>query len=217
MKRFYFILMTLFVAHIANAADDLSIIDVRRNIPLSDEEPIYKDFYINAGEDAGLKKNLVVTAVRKIMIRDSSGAQTYGEIEVPVGQLRILAIYGRVAVAREYKLLSRDENPMLEQIGLLVGDHLELKGSFVDNKIVPAPKRKTVENFLPPPLAPERKAASLPPAEPAPTAAPAVPPTVATPAASNTTSKAPEGLPAEFVKPTEAAAAPESEKATAVK
>jgi hypothetical protein len=117
----------------ALAIDELSIVDVRRHITLADDDVVYKDFYLNGGEGDGLKKNLVVTAVRKIQVRDSSGSQSYGEILVPVGQLRVIAIYGKVAVAREYKLLSRDELPMLEQTGLMSGDRIDLKGAFVDN------------------------------------------------------------------------------------
>lgn len=128
----------------AKAADALSIVDIRSNIPLSDEEPVYKDFYISGTSLGGLKKNLVVTAVRKIAVRDANGSQSYGDIEVPVGQLRILAVFGRVAVAREYQSLSRDEHPMLEQTGIMNGDFIELKGSFVDAK--PRPAKRVSES-----------------------------------------------------------------------
>lgn len=123
------------------AADALSVVDIRSNIPLADDEPVYKDFYISGASVAALKKNLVVTAVRKIAVRDANGAQSYGDIEVPVGQLRVLAVFGRVAVAREYKSLSRDEHPMLEQTGIMNGDNIDLKGSFTDAKPRPAAKR----------------------------------------------------------------------------
>ncbi len=121
-------------------AADLNIIEVRRNIPLSDDAPVYKDFYINAGAESGLKKNLVVTVIRKMAIRDATGTQTYGEIDIPVGQLKIIATQGRVSVAREYKFISRDDEPMLEQIGMMIGDRLELDGSFIDNKKASAKK-----------------------------------------------------------------------------
>ena len=111
---------------------DVNIVEVRRNIPLSDEAPVYKDFYINAGGDAGLKKNLVVNVIRKMTIRDASGVQSYGDFDILVGQLKVIAVQGRLAIAREYKLISRDDEPMLEQIGMMVGDRLELAGSFVD-------------------------------------------------------------------------------------
>ncbi|MNT72328.1 hypothetical protein D3C72_2109140 [compost metagenome] len=37
-----------------------------------------------------------------------------------------------MAVAREFELLSRDELPMLEQIGIMNGDRIDLQGSFID-------------------------------------------------------------------------------------
>nr|BFD64181.1 hypothetical protein BdHM001_28620 [Bdellovibrio sp. HM001] len=122
-------------------AADMSVVDVRRNITLSEEDTVYKDFYINVTPGSGLKKNLVVTAVRKINVRDASGANAVGEIMVPVGQLKIIAVYDRVAVAREFTLLSRDELPMLEQIGIMTGDRIDLGGSFIDNS---KPKRRKV-------------------------------------------------------------------------
>jgi hypothetical protein len=113
---------------------DLSIVDARRNIPLADTDPVYKDFYINAGSSNGLKRNLVVTVTRKMSIRDASGTQSFGDMDVPVGQIKIIALADHVAVAREYKLTSRDTEAMLEQTGMMIGDQLVLDGSFVDNK-----------------------------------------------------------------------------------
>ena len=115
-------------------AADMSIVEVRRNIPLSDEAPVYKDFYISAGTEAGIKKNMVLTIVRKTNIRDATGTQSYGEMEIPVGQLKIIAVQNRVAIAREYKLISREDEPMIEQIGMMIGDAISMDGSFIDNK-----------------------------------------------------------------------------------
>lgn len=135
------IFMLLFGLTTESKAADMSVVDVRRNITLSEDDTVYKDFYINVTPGSGLKKNLVVTAVRKINIRDASGANAVGEIMVTVGQLKIIAIYDRVAVAREFTLLSRDELPMLEQIGIMTGDRIDLGGSFIDTS---KPKRRKV-------------------------------------------------------------------------
>ncbi|NUN04386.1 MAG: hypothetical protein HUU57_01375 [Bdellovibrio sp.] len=142
MKIFIFALLTGMTLQ-SSAAEPI-VVDVRRNITLAEDDPVYKDFYINADASLGLKKNMVVTAVRKINIRDASGASAVGEILVPVGQLKIIAVYDRVAVAREYSLLSRDDLPMLEQIGIMTGDRIDTKGSFIDNS-KPKPKRKVAE------------------------------------------------------------------------
>ncbi len=120
------VLFFLFLGRIA-FGEDFSIVDIRRNIPLSDEEPVYKDFYLNGGETQGLKKNQILLVTRKQTIRDASGTHSFGEISIPVGELKILALYKNLSVARFHKLLSRDENPMLEQTGLLVGDIVQPK------------------------------------------------------------------------------------------
>lgn len=112
--------------------NELTVINVKRNIPLSDQDEIYRDFYIGGADISSLKKDLVVTATRKIQIRDASGANSLGEVEIPVGQLRVIATYNNLAVAREYKLLSREQLPLLEQTGLMVGDRIEIKNSFID-------------------------------------------------------------------------------------
>jgi hypothetical protein len=145
LRNCFLILIAILGVHAAQA-EELGIVDVRRHITLADDDIVYKDFYLNGGEAEGLKKNLVVTAFRKIQVRDASGSQGYGEIQVPVGQLRVIAVYGKVSVAREYKLLSRDELPMLEQTGLMSGDRIDLKGAFVDTAKPKYVKKSIAEN-----------------------------------------------------------------------
>jgi hypothetical protein len=124
-------LLTVFTQEVLAA--DATIVDVRRNIQLSDSEPVQKDFYLNAGTGAGIKENLVVTATRKISIKDASGSQTFGEAVAPVAQLRIIYANERIAIAREYKAINKEKSPMLEQGGIMIGDQIEIKGSYVDN------------------------------------------------------------------------------------
>jgi len=156
--------------------EELSVVEVRSNIPLSEHEPVYRDYYINSGSNQGLKHNLVVKAVRKITVKDATGTQTYGEMMVPVGQLKIIMVGEKFAVARELKSISRDEQPMLEQTGIMIGDKVELAGSFVDNHKIP--RQKTAEEAQV--KAPVAEAVK--PAETAKPVAPAVKPE-ATPAA----------------------------------
>lgn len=162
-------------------AGELSVIDVRRNITLSEDDPVYKDFYLSGGTETGLKRNMVVTAVRKLNIRDASGANSFGEIQVPVGQLKIIAVYDKIAVAREFTLLSRDELPMLEQIGIMNGDRIDIKGSFIDTS---KPKKRKVSEMSPVDnsltAATTVSLAPAPPTTPAPVAVAAPLPTTAT-------------------------------------
>lgn len=115
-------------------SEELSIVQVHRSIPLSDEEPVYKDVYINGGSNSGLKNNLVISAYRKVIVKDATGSQPIGEIMIPVGQLKVIFVGPKVAIAREYKNAQLESTPTLDQPGFQLGDTIELKGSFVDNK-----------------------------------------------------------------------------------
>ena len=48
-----------------------------------------------------------------------------GEIQAPVGQIKIIAVYGKIAVAREVKIFTREELPMLDNPWFMIGDSLD--------------------------------------------------------------------------------------------
>ncbi|MGZ3724877.1 MAG: hypothetical protein ACXWQQ_03725 [Pseudobdellovibrio sp.] len=128
-------------------AEEYTVVDVKSNIKLSDDDNVYKDFYINAGDGSSLKKNLVVKVKRKIQVKESP-TKNVGDFDAVVGQLKIIQVGNKVSVAREFKLTPRDEEPMLEQIGIMSGDRVDLSGSFIDNS-KPNYKHKTTENDTP--------------------------------------------------------------------
>lgn len=122
------------------------IVDVRRNITLSDEEVPSKDFYIRLTDSAGsFKKNLVIKATRKISVKDAS-LKSIGEFKTVVGLLKVIHVEGTVAVAREFKLIPRTDQPMLEQIGIMTGDEIDLSQSFIDTSKPAETKKKVAEN-----------------------------------------------------------------------
>ncbi|MEQ1723651.1 MAG: hypothetical protein ABL930_10780, partial [Pseudobdellovibrio sp.] len=56
----FFIIFSLVINSSLTLAQEIVVVDVKRNITLADEDPVYKDFYINAGEGTSLRKNMVV-------------------------------------------------------------------------------------------------------------------------------------------------------------
>jgi len=117
----------------AFAASEIEVVDVRRNIQMADTDPVYKDFYLNAAENSALKKNLIVKATRKITVKNQ-GQKVIGTFKTTVGLLKIIQVDGGVAVARLFELIPREEHPMLEQTGIMIGDQIDTDGSFIDNK-----------------------------------------------------------------------------------
>lgn len=136
MKTAYFfvaaILSVLLLEARSVKAQEITVVDVKRNITLADDDVVYKDYYLNAGGDSVLRKNMVVNVKRKIHVKDVS-TKSVGDFDTIVGQIKVIHIGNKVSVAREHKLTPRDEEPMLEQIGIMSGDRLDLKDSFIDN------------------------------------------------------------------------------------
>lgn len=144
MNKISFLALCLFLSTISSAAFATSeIVDVHRNITLSDDETPTKDFYIKI-DGASLKKNLVIKAVRKVTVKDSS-QKAVGDFKTVVGLLKVIHVEGAVAVAREFKLLPRTELPMLEQIGIMSGDEIDLSDSFTDTSKPHENKKKVAE------------------------------------------------------------------------
>lgn len=114
----------------AQAADAV-IVEVKRNITLSEQDPVYKDYYINAGEGAGFKKNMIVFVKRKIAVKDLAG-KPFGDVETKVGQLKIIHADSKISVGREYKLVPREQELMLEQVGIMLGDSVDVKSASVE-------------------------------------------------------------------------------------
>ncbi len=108
------------------SAENFQIIEVKRNIQMSENDPVIRDYYLNAGLSAGIKENEVMTAFRKNMVKDSTGTQNLGELLIPVGQLKIIFVSDKVAIAREAKNFPRSQFPLIDQIGFQVGDRLEI-------------------------------------------------------------------------------------------
>jgi hypothetical protein len=117
--------------------NEAHIFDTRKNIPLTDNEPSYKDYYIYTNGDSRFKENLVVNVIRSVSLKNASGTTSMGDFSIPVGQLKVIAIQGKIAIARQVSLSNKESHPLLEQSGILTGDKIDLKGSSVASAHVP--------------------------------------------------------------------------------
>lgn len=111
-------------------ANEIRIIETRRNIPLTDAEPRYMDFYLNGGSENGVKKDQVVKVIRRTPIRNAQGTEEFGSLQIPVGELRIIFVDSRTSVGRMYKVYDREELPIIDSLALMIGDMIDLSGAF---------------------------------------------------------------------------------------
>lgn len=117
------------------------IFDVRRSLPLEPDEPVYHDFYINAGPESGLKKGMFVTVVRQLPVHDPIQNKQQATLSVTVGKLQVLQVERGITVARLNSELPDEERPVLEFEAIMIGDRIDLASATT---VAPkqAPKKK---------------------------------------------------------------------------
>lgn len=122
------VLVTFMTGAVASAdeADTVSIFDVRRNLPLEPNEPVYRDFYLNAGPEAGLKKGMFVTVVRRLPIHDPLQNKAQATLTVEVAKVQIVHVERNISVARLVDDVETAFRPILEFEGIMIGDVLDL-------------------------------------------------------------------------------------------
>lgn len=118
-------------------AERVHIFDVRRNLPMSSKDVVYKDYYLSGGRDVGLRENMVLTVYRISPLHDHARNEARGNMRLRVGQLKILAAGEKNAIARAYKSSDPKQAPVLDVEAFQMGDVVELTEAFVE-KVVEA-------------------------------------------------------------------------------
>ena len=141
------------------------IFDVRRTLPLEPDEPVFHDFYINAGPEAGFKKGQYITAVRPVSIQDPVLNKQQAILDVTVGYLLVIQVQRGITVARLFGELLDEERPALEYESIMIGDRIDLesittKAPKVKSKEKAKPKSLFSQTMAPTAAAPALQAAN---------------------------------------------------------
>lgn len=116
------------------AQADITIFDVRKQLPMSNTEVVFRDFYINAGSEAGLTLGMVVTVQRRMPLYDSYQNRSAGDLQLKVARVKIIHVQKGLAVARLHSEFTREGTPLLEDNFIMIGDGLDLSSATSDNK-----------------------------------------------------------------------------------
>ena len=115
---------------------------MRRSLPLEPDEEVTKDFYINAGPEAGFKKGVYISVVRAVPVHDPIKNMQQATLNIPVGKLKVIDVQRGITVARLESELSDDERPTLEFEGVMVGDRIDTSSISTEQPKKPKPKLK---------------------------------------------------------------------------
>lgn len=127
MNKFGISILFLLFSTLEVRAEEAVIIEVRKNIGMSKADKIYKNYFINGGENLGLKKGTMVDVLRRVPVHDPLKNASIGDIRVKVGQIEIIHADAKISVAKLVSNDSPETRPLLEYEAVMVGDRLDLE------------------------------------------------------------------------------------------
>ena len=133
LKHKFLILSLISILFSINAFG-VSIFEVRRRVSLKNGEVTPKDYYINGGRESGLKPGMIVKVHRQQALYDSYQNKSPGDMQIPVGELKILYVQKGISVAREHSMFDRNKFPVLEDDYLMIGDVVDISSARSDKK-----------------------------------------------------------------------------------
>lgn len=183
------------------SADDATsslptIFDVRKSLAMEPDEPTYHDFYINAGQDVGIKKGQYLPVVRTVPVHDPIQNKQQGLLTIPIGKVQVIHVERNMAVARLANELNGDERPTVEFEAVMIGDRVDPKAASTEApKTSKKPKRKAAAASIDP--KPDTIVeATIEVVPSAPNPVPAIPAAVPAPAAPPAAAQGPATAPA---------------------
>lgn len=107
-------------------AGEFAVVSVIRTLPLKKDEPVVKDYYINAGTNNGLKQGAIIDARRKMPVYDNLAAKVVADTHVPVARLKLIHVDKGMSIARMVELYDRKTTPIGGYDDVLVGDLIKV-------------------------------------------------------------------------------------------
>jgi len=114
------------------AAAELTIFDVRKNLPMSDTDKVFRDFYVNGGLEAGVMRGMIITVQRRMPLYDNYQNRSAGDLDLKVAKIKIIHVQKGLSVARLHSEFDRGTSPLLEDNFIMVGDRLDLATAVPD-------------------------------------------------------------------------------------
>lgn len=116
----FFITLSIFAIDLE--AKEVQVIEIRKNLQLSSTEPVYTDYYLNAGNDLSIKPGTTFVIYRRVNVIDRLGTNQGRSLALPVGKIKIIYVAKDLSVARVEKMEENKNTPILEHRGVMLGD-----------------------------------------------------------------------------------------------
>jgi len=122
------ILFSLFLFQSVQAlAEDFHVVQVSKSLQMSEGETVYKDYYINAGSEQGIKKNMLVPVKRRLTVEDNFRKIIDDNVMIDVATIQIISVHSKVSIGRLVKVASEKKRGVLEFAAIMTGDKVDIR------------------------------------------------------------------------------------------
>jgi hypothetical protein len=128
MKTFFWTLLLLASYGSTAFAGEFQIFGIRTDFQLSDDQPRFRDVYINMGTSQGIKTGSSLDVYRSVTTVDELNQKTGRNISFKIAKLKVIHADTDISVARVTTFLSPETTPIGTYTNVIVGDQVEVSG-----------------------------------------------------------------------------------------
>ena len=114
---------------------EFTVFDVRKTLPLNDEQKVFKDYYVNIGSESGVKAGTILEVYRKVPVIDIYRNKAQGDLVIPVAHLRVIQSQKTMSVARVETVANPKDIPVVQFEAVMMGDRVQVASTKVDIKV----------------------------------------------------------------------------------
>jgi len=133
-------LILLVVGSYAQAADSVySVFDIKKTMPINGRQKVYKDFYVNMGEDQGVKPGSILAVYRRQGVVDNFRNVLHEDLLIPVAHMKVIQSSQTISIARLESVTPARQIPVVDFNNVMLGDRVELvtgKAKKADKAII---------------------------------------------------------------------------------
>lgn len=107
---------------------DYIIYAVAHQLPMGDpNEVMHKDYYVNMGNQQGLKKGTTLNVYRSVAMSDPYETKNKYSHSIKIGEIKILHAEAGSSIARTQTFLKGEDVPIFDVENFMIGDRVQVK------------------------------------------------------------------------------------------
>ncbi len=110
-------------------AETYSIYTISHSLPMNNSETVKKGYFINIGTQQGISKGTLLKVFRKISITNTADSNKRYDQNVPIGELEVYHSDETSSIAKIKEFYIKENDPLQEISGFMIGDNVEVKVS----------------------------------------------------------------------------------------